>query len=144
MSYEIKQNKYLLIIDCFENIPCNPCESVCPNKVIIVGNPITNIPKIKNPNECIGCGMCVACCPGQAIFLVNSKYSKKKCAITFSYEFNKKFKINQNVIAIDSNGKKVCRAKIISLKVNKKYDKTVLITILIPKEKYKLVKGIKI
>ena len=69
------RGKFLLLIDCEEEIPCNPCEDICPKKVINIGKPITNIPIVSNVSKCIGCGLCVANCPGQAIFLINFKYN---------------------------------------------------------------------
>ena len=69
------------VVECVQQIPCNPCESACPFHAIHIGEPITNTPKV-DKETCIGCGMCVAACPGLAIFLVdktlfrNGGYSK--------------------------------------------------------------------
>ena len=134
-------NKFILIIDCPEKIPCNPCEDQCPKKVIKVGKTITNIPEVLDYSRCIGCGNCVANCPGQAIFLVNLNYANRLSTITFPYEFNEELKIGQSVIAIDNNGKKVCIATILSIK---QFKKTKIVTLVIPRKKYELVKGLKI
>ena len=64
---ETLKNKKCVVIECKQNIPCNPCESACPHHAITIGNPITNLPVVDS-EKCIGCGLCVAQCPGQACF----------------------------------------------------------------------------
>ena len=34
------------VIECTEEIPCNPCETVCKRGAIVVGEPITNLPHL--------------------------------------------------------------------------------------------------
>jgi ferredoxin len=43
------------IIECIEEIPCNPCEAICHKGAISIGFPIINLPKIDR-NLCEGCG----------------------------------------------------------------------------------------
>ena len=45
------------VVECVQQIPCNPCESACPFHAIHIGEPITNTPKV-DKETCIGCGMC--------------------------------------------------------------------------------------
>lgn len=35
---ETLNNKKCVVIECKQNIPCNPCESACPHQAITVGN----------------------------------------------------------------------------------------------------------
>ena len=56
---ETLKNKKCVVIECKQNIPCNPCESACPHHAITIGNPITNLPVVDS-EKCIGCGLCVA------------------------------------------------------------------------------------
>ena len=72
---EVLNNKKCVVIECKQNIPCNPCESACPHHAISIGNPITNLPVV-DPEKCIGCGLCVAQCPGQACFLVDMSHEE--------------------------------------------------------------------
>ena len=58
------------VIECVEEIPCNPCEEACPVGAIHVGDPITNPPALEF-ERCTGCGACVGVCPGLAIFLLD-------------------------------------------------------------------------
>ena len=66
---ECLERKKVAVLECVEDIPCNPCEVSCPTGAIVVGAPITNLPRIDG-EKCTGCGLCVAVCPGLAIFLV--------------------------------------------------------------------------
>ena len=73
------------VVECVQQIPCNPCESACPFHAIHIGEPITNTPKV-DKETCIGCGMCVAACPGLAIFLVDKSYSETEATVSFPFE----------------------------------------------------------
>lgn len=74
------------VIECDQEIPCNPCEDICPFKAIIIGTPITQLP-VMNDELCTGCGSCVAGCPGQAIFMVNKVYSQEEDLVGIPYEY---------------------------------------------------------
>lgn len=56
------------VIECTQNIPCNPCQDACPKHCIRIGSNITALPSIDESKQCTGCGMCIASCSGQAIF----------------------------------------------------------------------------
>ena len=58
------------VMECTQNIPCNPCQDACPKGCISIGTNIVSLPVVVDDGECINCGMCVASCSGQAIFLV--------------------------------------------------------------------------
>ena len=57
------------VIECVQQIPCNPCEKACPFGAIEVGPDITNLPRL-DLDKCRGCGICLSKCPGLAIFLL--------------------------------------------------------------------------
>ena len=48
------------VIECTQNIPCNPCQDACPKGCISIGKNITSLPVVKGDVKCIGCGMCAA------------------------------------------------------------------------------------
>ena len=120
------------VIECIEEIPCNPCETVCPKDSITVGFPITNLPVFDG--MCTGCGRCVAVCPGLAIFIVDITYSKTEAAITIPYELLPLPHTGAAVTALDRNGRSVCKARVIKVVESKKNNRTNLITIAVPKK----------
>ena len=72
------------VIECCQNIPCNPCETACKFGAIQVGDPITNLP-VLDETKCIGCGVCITKCPGLAIFVVDK--SKEMATVSFPFEY---------------------------------------------------------
>ena len=64
------------VIECIQGIPCNPCESACRFNAIVVGKPITNLPRLLE-EKCRGCGLCVALCPYGALEIVETEAGKK-------------------------------------------------------------------
>ena len=59
------------VIECVQEIPCNPCQAACPKKAITIGENITHLP-VLDQEVCIGCGICISRCPGLAIFVAVS------------------------------------------------------------------------
>ncbi|SFR55899.1 FAD-dependent oxidoreductase [Anaeromicropila populeti] len=122
------------VIECTQNIPCNPCQDACPKRCIRIGNKITSLPAIDETKECIGCGMCVASCSGQAIFLVDEQYETGFASITLPYEFLPLPEPGDKGIALDRSGKKVCDAEVVDVKSAKAFDQTHLLTMKVPAE----------
>lgn len=122
------------VIECTQNIPCNPCQDACPKQCIKVGLKITSLPQVDETKECIGCGMCVASCSGQAIFLVEENYEEGYTAITMPYEFLPLPKVGDKGAGCNRAGEKVCQAEVIEVKTIKAFDKTYLLTVKVPNE----------
>jgi len=94
--------KGVAILECVQEIPCNPCVDSCPVKAISMKN-INAVP-INDFDKCIGCARCVGLCPGLAIFVV--KVKDGKALITMPYEFLPVPVVGQRVEVLDRNGKK--------------------------------------
>ena len=60
----------VVIVECVENIPCNPCVAACPKGAITIEGDINGIPVV-DFETCDGCGICLSACPGLAIFGVD-------------------------------------------------------------------------
>ena len=58
------------VVECYQKIPCNPCQTACPVGAIRIGDDINNIPQ-RDESRCTGCGICVSRCPGLAIMIVD-------------------------------------------------------------------------
>lgn len=120
------------VIECTQNIPCNPCQSTCPKGCIRIGDSITALPAIDKRAECIGCGMCVAACPGQAIFLVNENYEQGYAAVTLPYEFLPLPVKGSKGTALSRSGEPICEAEVVEVKAAPAFDHTNLLTIKVP------------
>ncbi|MBM7558458.1 FAD-dependent oxidoreductase [Marinitoga litoralis] len=119
-----KENKRFAIIECYQKIPCNPCVSSCPTNAISMDS-LNGIPKL-DTNKCIGCGNCVAICPGLAIFVVDKE------SVLLPYEFLPLPNKGDIVEVVDREGKFL--EKNIVLNVRKMKDKTNLIEVKVSKE----------
>ncbi len=133
----------VVIVECVEKIPCNPCVDACSKKAITIEGSITNIPQV-NFNTCNGCAICIARCPGLAIFVVNKNYNQKQASISLPYEFTPRPKIGDIVNGLDRNGKIVCKAYVIKVLDAKGLDRCAVITITVPKKYYNIVRFIKL
>ena len=118
--------KGVAIIECIQEIPCNPCVDICPFDAISMED-INAVPVV-DFKKCTGCGKCISICPGLAIFVV--KIKDDKAFITLPYEFLPIPKVGDIVKALDRKGKILDDAKVI--KVSKK-GKTTVITIEVEK-----------
>ena len=129
----VKKSGIHPVMECTQNIPCNPCQDACPKGCITIGENITSLPIIDLDKICIGCGMCVASCPGQAIFLVDEDFEEKYASVMIPYEFLPLPEKGEKGKAMDRSGKVVCEAEVIGVKTAMLFDHTNLLTIKVPK-----------
>lgn len=120
----------VVVIECVQEIPCNPCESSCPHHAIKVGEPIVNLP-VLDDEKCVGCGICVAKCPGQAIFVVNKSLGEH-AEVSFPYEYFPLPRTGDPVQAVNRKGDVVCDATVVKIMNPKNFDHTPVITVKIP------------
>ena len=73
------------VIHCIQEIPCNPCTTVCPtNSIHTEDGGLMSLPVYSG--SCIGCYKCVLICPGLAITLVDYRKDKENPLVTIPYE----------------------------------------------------------
>lgn len=121
------------VIECVQEIPCDPCAWVCPKQAIKVGGDITNLPRLVE-DDCIGCGICIAACPGQAIFMVDVNYSPTEALISFPYEYVPFPQEGDTVNAVDRAGCPVAKGRVVKVRTAAVNDRTAVISLAVPKE----------
>lgn len=121
------------IIECFENIPCNPCYTSCPRGAIKEFKDINDIPKL-DYEICNGCSICVTHCPGLAIFVIDESYSETEALVKIPYELTPLPTEGTFVTGTDRGGNPICRAKVVKVQNTKFQDRTPMVTIAVPKD----------
>lgn len=121
------------VIECVQEIPCNPCENACRLGAIIIGEQITNLPTL-HEEKCTGCGMCVANCPGLAITIIDKTYSDTEAVIEFPFEYLPLPEVGDTVQAVSRAGEVVCDATVTSVRKIKAYAGTAVVGIAVPKQ----------
>lgn len=121
------------IIECVQQIPCDPCAKACPKGAIKPFEDINHVPQIIH-EECNGCGICVGKCPGLAIFVVDNNYSSEEAMVLMPYEFALLPQIGQKLSGLDREGQVVCQAKVVKVLNFVQKNQTTLVGVTIPKE----------
>ncbi len=83
MAEQLKRGPHA-VIECTEEIPCNPCCTACPQGAITMAEGLSSLPCL-NRGKCTGCGLCIPCCPGQAIFVSDDTYSGSEGLLSLPY-----------------------------------------------------------
>jgi Fe-S-cluster-containing hydrogenase component 2 len=123
----------IAVIECVEEIPCNPCEAACPKGAIRVGTPITNLPVI-DFDRCVGCGSCIAPCPGLAIYVKDYNYSEAQASISFPFEYLPLPHVGAAVNMVGRHGEAVCEGTTLRVQTTKANNRTAVVTVAFPKE----------
>jgi Fe-S-cluster-containing hydrogenase component 2/bacterioferritin-associated ferredoxin len=140
-----KEEGVFPLFHCNQEIPCNPCTSVCPQQQIkTVDDLITQLPYFTDDQDCIGCGQCVAVCPGLAITLVDYRKDKTSPVVTFPLELtSEKIEVGRKVTVVSNDGDlgefEVTRARFL-----KEFPKTQLVSVKLPSNIAKIAVGIKL
>ena len=131
------------IIECLQDIPCNPCQDACPVGAIKFSQQdITGIPLL-DQEACLGCKKCIPSCPGQAIFVVDYSYSEELGTLTFPYEYLPLPQGGMELPGVSREGKEVCPVTVVKVEQRPSFNKTALVTIAVPKEYLETVRFIK-
>ncbi|MBO4288715.1 MAG: 4Fe-4S binding protein [Lachnospiraceae bacterium] len=129
-------------VECVQEIPCNPCESICRFGAITVGEQITSLP-VLHGEKCTGCGLCVANCPGLAITILDLNYSETRATVDFPFEYLPLPEEGDEVEAVGRDGAVICPGTIVKVTKISAYAGTAVIRMAIPKEHVMTVRSMK-
>jgi len=138
---EILAKRPVVVVECFQSIPCDPCAASCPSGAIQPFEDINALPAV-DYQKCTGCGLCIASCPGLAIFVVDMNYLDSEALIKIPYELLPLPKKEQIVSGLDRAGCKVADVKV--KKVQKIKNKTNIVTIIAPRNLAMVIRNIKV
>ncbi len=112
------------ILECYEDIPCNPCSTGCPFGAIVIGEDLNAQPHLI-VERCTGCGLCVAICPGLAI--MTARLKEGRAVFQIPYELLPLPRVGDKWIGVDREGRPLGPAQI--EKVVQKTDRTTVLTV---------------
>lgn len=121
----------IAILECVEDIPCDPCVTACPSQALTMDS-LTDIPELI-PEKCGGCGLCIAECPGLAIFVIDFDYSPEEAVIMLPYEFIPLPEKGEKVSLLDREGQVCGEGEIVKVRTHK--NKTTVISVAVPKNR---------
>jgi sarcosine oxidase, subunit alpha len=120
------------ILHCTQEIPCNPCVTLCPLELIqIDSQDIRQIPVFVGENyNCKGCSRCVAGCPGLAITLVNYRKDPENPIVSIPYEFSRDTKkVGDNVTVYDTGGQNLGQVPVVGINAIPTSDRTLIVRV---------------
>jgi len=142
-----KEEGVFPVFHCSQDIPCNPCISVCRQKAISVGDDIRNTPQylgFESGKPCTGCGLCVAVCPGLAITVVDYRKDPDLPTVTIAHEFAlETVGKGDRIEVFDTVGRPLGMGTVSKVILVKK-NKTLQVKLEVPKDIARLVAGIRV
>jgi sarcosine oxidase, subunit alpha len=133
------------VFHCAQEIPCNPCTSVCSKHAIrIEGDDVMGLPEFVG-NDCDACEKCVAICPGLAMTLVDFRKDPRNPVVTIPYEFTaKSIKAGDVVTVLDTEGAVLGNVEVTRVRAPQYADRALLVRVRAPREIARRIAGIRV
>ena len=131
------------IVECFQEIPCNPCIMACKQGAITMARDINDLPLV-DFESCNGCGLCISRCPGLAIFVVDKTYKEDMALVKLPFEYVPVPKAGQFAAALDRAGKDLGFFEVIRVTSGGKKNMTYTISLAVPQELAMEVRNIRV
>lgn len=134
------------VFHCTQEVPCNPCTSVCPIEAIHTENDsLTGLPYRDESKACTGCLACAAVCPGLAITLVDFRKDPDRPLVTLPYEvWRERVEVGQMVAVTDREGEVLGAYPVARVRAKKDYPGTLLVQVRLDRAIAKRAAGIRL
>ncbi len=137
------------VFHCSQEIPCNPCTSVCPQGLIHIDeDDIRKMPAYLGEElgkTCVGCERCVTVCPGLAITLVDRRGDSVQPIVTIPFEYGSdRLAAGDEVDVLDAVGDLLGSVPVVEVKAIPANDRTVLVKVRAPEAIAVRIAGIRV
>jgi len=133
------------VLHCAQEIPCNPCISVCPQECILIEEgDIRGLPEYVGEG-CTGCAQCVAVCPGLAITLADFRKDPEHPTVTIPYEFAAdSIHAGDVVTVLDTEGTVLGNVEVVKVRAPRFADRACLVQVRAGQEYARRIAGIRV
>jgi sarcosine oxidase subunit alpha len=133
------------VFHCAQEIPCNPCTSICPQGCIVIeGDEILGLPEYVG-EECAACERCVAICPGLAVTLVDYRDDAGHPVVTVPYEFSPEtIHAGDVVTVLDTEGASLGNVEVVQVRAPRFADRALLVRVRAPRQIARRIAGIRV
>jgi ferredoxin len=107
-------------IECFEEIPCNVCQTVCPENAIEIGHIPRDKDAILIESKCSGCGICVSACPSSAILMIQADPKKSTIELTLPATGSRRWSQGEFVQLLNRRGDSLGSGRILTIDTTQK------------------------
>jgi len=152
------------IVECFQEIPCDPCVKACSKGAISMHGKLSpgekqpgdkssggkspdtsiNALPVVDAQRCNGCGLCIPHCPGLAIFVVDKSYNEQFALVRIPFEFVPLPEKGQFVTGLDRAGNELGRFEAVKVASGGVKNMTYTISLAVPQELAMEVRGIRV
>jgi sarcosine oxidase, subunit alpha len=137
------------VFHCSQEIPCNPCTSICPQGAIQIDEQdIRGLPAFiaeQLGKRCIGCEKCVTICPGLAVTLVDYRKDADNPAVIIPYEFQRdSLRVGDVVTVLATSGEVLGNVPVVQIRAAKANDRTLAVKVWAPRTIAKRIAGIRV
>ena len=135
------------VIHCTQEIPCDPCASICPQGLIYIDRKdIRQVPTFLGNSYCCGvCERCVAICPGLAITLVDYRSNPDSPTVSIPYEFARgSITEGDTVTVTDTEGNGLGKLEVIDCATIPTSDRTMIVRVMASAEIARQIAGIRV
>ncbi len=121
------------IVECFQEIPCDPCYTACKRGGFLPFEDINDLPQM-DFEKCNGCGICIGACPGLAVFVVDETYSEDKALLMIPWEFLPVPTEGYIVKGLNREGETLADVEVKKVRSAGSHNQTSILTLIVPKK----------
>jgi formate hydrogenlyase subunit 6/NADH:ubiquinone oxidoreductase subunit I len=110
-----QKNRSVASIECFEQIPCNLCQTVCPTQAIRIGT-VPRKPEVSILNEtaCTACGLCLEVCPSGVPLMIEEKENQPTAKISLPWRGEQPWRTGEFALLLNRRGETLGTVRVIA------------------------------